>query len=80
MFTSPYPHIVSAALTDILYRAELNAIGPKTYSKMDKELVDAYYLTYREQANCFDMELETVQNLLYSPLKDIMPDTWKNLP
>ena len=79
LFTSPYPHIVSSALTDILYRAELNAIGPKTYSKMDKDLVDAYYLTYREQANCFDMELETVQNLLYSPLKDIMPDNWKNL-
>lgn len=77
MFTSPYPHIVSTTFTDLMYRAELNAIGPKTYSKIDKELIASYYLTYREQVNCFDMELETVSNLLYMPLKDIMPYTWK---
>lgn len=78
-FSSPFPHIVSAAFSDILYRAEFNAIGPNTFSKIEKDLIDAYCLTYREQGNCFDMELDTVQNLFLHPLKEIMPDTWKTL-
>ena len=78
-FSSPYPHIVSAAFADLLYRAELNAIGPKTFSKIEKDLIDAYCLTYREQGNCFDMELDTVSNLFFRPLKEIMPETWKTL-
>lgn len=79
LFSSPYPHLVSSAFSDIMYRAELNAIGPSTFSKIDKELIDAYCLSYREQANCFDMELETIPNLFFNPLKEIMPTAWKTL-
>lgn len=80
LFSSPYPHIVSKAFTELMYRVEFNAIGPNLFSKLDKELIECYYRTFREEADNYGMNIDTIiSSLLYDPLNEIMPDTWKTL-
>lgn len=76
-FSSPDPRIVSAAFADIMFRVELNAIGPNTFSKIEKDLIDAYCFTFREKGDCYDMNLEIIQDLFYKPLKELMQRKWK---
>lgn len=80
MFKSPYPHIVSTALVELLYRTELNAIGPNLYKQLEPDLLEAFYSTYRLEASNFSCDIENqISCLFYKPLKTIMPDTWKTL-
>lgn len=80
MFKSSYPHIVSAAFVELLYRTELNAIGPKLFEQLEPDLLEAFYSTYRLEANNFSYEIENqISCLFYKPLKTIMPDSWKTL-
>ncbi len=81
-FSSSNPHIVSAALTDMMYRAELNAIAPKTFATLDLDLVKSYCVTVQEKGTDYSMDLKigSVSDLLYNPLKEIMSDKKNALP
>ena len=79
LINTPYPHLLSKLLTDILYRTELNAMSEKMFNQINPELIKGFYITYREQITNFDLNFEQVESLLYEPLKEIMPSDWKNL-
>ena len=78
-FKSPYPHIVSSAFVDILYRAEFHAMSPVLYNSLDKDLLEGFIKTWKKEANNFSTDIEEVSSLFYSPLNKLMPTSWKNL-
>lgn len=79
-FKSPYPHIVSSAFVDILYRAEFHAMSPSLYDSLDKDLLDAFFRTWQLEVNNFSNEIENqVSSLFYTHLNKLMPSTWKSL-
>lgn len=80
-FLSSDPHIVSSTFTDIMYRAELNAISPKTFAKLNSDLLKAYYITFQEKGTDYsiDMTMGCVSDLFYNPLMEIMPEYKKVL-
>lgn len=79
-FKSPYPHIVSSAFVDILYRAEFHAMLPLLYDSLDKDLLDAFLRTWRIDVNNFSNEIENkVSSLFYLPLNKLMSSEWKCL-
>lgn len=78
-FESSYPHRVSSAFVDVLYRAEFHAMSPALFDSLDKELLDAFYQTWIKESGNFSEEIEEVSNLFYAQLNKIMPSTWKTL-
>lgn len=74
-FTSSSPNEVNSAFTDLIYRAELNAISPTLFEKLDTELVNAYYKSFREESDNYGIEIETVQNLFSLHLSELMSKT-----
>ena len=79
-FKSPYPHIVSSAFVDILYRAEFHAMSPSLFDSLDKDLLDAFLRTWQMEVNNYSNEIENeVSSLFYKPLNKLMPSTWKYL-
>lgn len=79
-FKSPYPHIVSNAFVDILYRAEFHAISPSLYKSLNKDLLGAFLRTWQLEANNYSCNIENkVSSLFYSPLSKLMSAEWKTL-
>lgn len=79
-FKSPYPHIVSSAFVDILYRAEFHAMSPSLYDSLDNDLLDDFLRTWQMNVNNFSDEIENeVSNLFYLPLNKLMSSAWKCL-
>lgn len=79
-FKYPYPHIVSSAFANILYRAEFHAMSPSLYDLLDKDLLDAFLRTWQMETNNYSNEIENeISSLFYKPLNKLMPPTWKDL-
>ena len=76
---SPFPHIVSSAFTDILYRAEFHAMSFALYHSLDKDLLTYFLNSWLSEADNFSNDIEEVSSLFYLPLKEIMPESWKTL-
>lgn len=78
-FKSPYPHIVSSAFVDILYRAEFNAMSPSLYDSLDKDLLNEFFRTWKIEVNNFSDDMQEVSHLFYYTLNELMPKSWKDL-
>lgn len=76
---SPYPHIVSSAFVDMLYRLEFHAISPSLYYSLDKKLLDAFLQSWKMEFCNFSNDIDEISSLFYAPLNKLMPSTWKNL-
>ncbi|MCH5236133.1 MAG: hypothetical protein J1E16_12640 [Muribaculaceae bacterium] len=76
---TPFPHLLSKLLTDILYRTELSAMSEKMFKRINPELLNGFYITYREQITNYDLNFDQIASLLYEPLKEVMPTDWQNL-